>query len=556
MRHRVPTEVAEKVMRDAGLEPLEPYPGSEARWRCRCTACGAEVQPRYGSVRRGQGGCGACGGARGGAVRRVSAEAAEQVMREAGLEPLEPYPGSGKPWRCRCLKCEREVSPRYDRVKRGAGGCGYCARRAVDADSALLVMRTAGLEPHGPYPGARTPWPSTCLSCGREVAPRFDYIHRRGRGGCRSCSQRARDAVSRTRINPDTAVEVMLASSLRPLDPFPGRVAPWRCECLRCGREVAVQYGRVKQEKPTGCAYCNRKRVDPEVAAEAMRAAGLEPLTAYPGNRAPWPCRCQTCGREVSPRFNSIDQGQGGCTHCSRRAVAGTTAMEGMREAGLEPLEPYPGSNKAPWRCRCLRCEREVSPRYNSIQQGRGGCPYCAGTATDEDEAVSTMRAAGVEPLTPYPGGHTPWRCHCLTCGREVTPTYRNIAAGNGGCKHCTDSGFWMAHESAATVYLLVNETLGALKIGIMRDHSNRIDHHQRNGWRLVDAWRDLDLATAHTAEQAVLAAWRNSGIPDAVTREDMPQGGWSETAPLDLVDLARTRAVVEDTIRMNVDPG
>jgi hypothetical protein len=38
-------------------------------------------------------------------------------------------------------------------------------------------------------------------------------------------------------------------------------------------------------------------------------------------------------------------------------------------------------------------------------------------------------------------------------------------------------------------------------------------------------------------------------GDPDAVTREDMPQGGHSETAPLDLVDLARTRDLIVRTI-------
>ena len=64
-----------------------------------------------------------------------------------------------------------------------------------------------------------------------------------------------------------------------------------------------------------------------------------------------------------------------------------------------------------------------------------------------------------------------------------------------------------------------------------------------------MDTWDGLDADTAYAAEQAVLALWRDEGIPDAVPAERMPQGGSTETAPLDLVDLARTRAVIAATI-------
>jgi formylmethanofuran dehydrogenase subunit E len=47
------------------------------------------------------------------------------------------------------------------------------------------------------------------------------------------------------------------------------------------------------------------------------------------------------------------------------------------------------------------------------------------------------MRAAGVEPLVPYPGAHQPWRCRCLTCGNEGSPILNSIRRGNGGCRYC-----------------------------------------------------------------------------------------------------------------------
>lgn len=537
-------------MRAAGLQPVVPYPGSEAPWRCTCLGCGQEVTPRYGSVKRGQGGCRACSAARAGAKKRTSADIAEQLMRDAGFEPLVPYPGSNTPWRCTCGTCGQEVTPRYSRVKRGQGGCRFCARVAIDADAAVAIMRAAGLEPLGPYPGARPQWPSICLSCGASVTPRFDYVHRSGRGGCRPCGQRARDAASRGRLNPAAAVAVMLSSNLKPLEPFPGRTNQWSCECLKCGRVVAARYDGVKQRKPNGCAYCTRKRTDPEIAAATMRAAGFEPLVPYPGSRVPWRCRCMGCGREMSPHFNAIDQGEGGCAHCSRRKVDDEDAVEIMREAGLEPLGPYPGS-KVPWRCRCMKCEREITPRYNTVQQG-GGCAYCAGNSTDAAAAEAAMRAAGLEPLEPYRGNQVAWRCRCVKCGQEVTPNLHNVKAGNGGCIHCTSSGFWsMDHDSPATVYLVIHEPLRAVKVGVMRQNSRRLKHHLRNGWRLLNAWRDLEPSRAFAAEQAVLVAWRNAGIPDAVPREEMPHGGHSETAPIDLVDLAKTRAIIERYVRV-----
>ncbi|MGW1747284.1 hypothetical protein ACWCRD_17085 [Streptomyces sp. NPDC002092] len=38
------------------------------------------------------------------------------------------------------------------------------------------------------------------------------------------------------------------------------------------------------------------------------------------------------------------------------------------------------------------------------------------------EEAVTLMRAAGLEPLEPCPGTDTPWRCRCTTCGTIANP--------------------------------------------------------------------------------------------------------------------------------------
>ncbi|GHA77309.1 hypothetical protein ACIQRS_05215 [Streptomyces termitum] len=194
MSRRIDPDAAAAVMRAAGLEPLEPYPGWSAAWACRCLKSAHRIAPTYGSVRSGAtSGCRRCGRAAA-AARKLAAgsERAEADMRGAGFQPLEPYPGAAARWRCRHLACGRVVHPRLFSVRAGSG-CLACAGRApVDAAVAEAELRAAGMLPLVPFPGrVRTPWPSRCTRCGRTGAPSLNNI-RRGQGACVPCAWPAR----------------------------------------------------------------------------------------------------------------------------------------------------------------------------------------------------------------------------------------------------------------------------------------------------------------------------------------------------------------------------
>ena len=408
------------LMLRGGLVPLEPYASALTSWRCRCLKCGREVHPRYNDVQSGHGGCGWCAGT------RVDADAAVAVMGAADLEPLEPYAGSMTPWRCRCLKCGREVVPRYMNIRRGGRGCVWCAQKRTDPDEAAAVMRAADLEPLEPYAGSMTPWRCRCLKCGREVVPRLSGI-RRGQGGCVWCSRR--------KVDPDEAVAVMRAADLEPLEPYAGSASKWRCRCLKCGREVVPRLSGIRSGQG-GCVFCGGNSADADEAAAVMRAAGLEPLEPYRSGKAKWLCRCTRCGRKVNPRYNAIQNGQGGCGWCAGSRVDPDEAAAVMRRAGLDPQTHYPGA-LAHWPCRCMRCGRDVHPKYATIQSGGGGCAWCAGQRLDPDEVLAVMRESELEPLEPYPGSKAKWRSRCLRCGQEVAPRYNSIQSGQGGCVHC-----------------------------------------------------------------------------------------------------------------------
>lgn len=261
--------------------------------------------------------------------RRVNPDDAGEVMRKAGLEPLVPYPGAGAKWRCQCLRCGREVAPAYCNVRKGHSGCKSCsAQPSTDVrrqrhERAVALMLASQLEPLEQYPGSRKPWRCRCLRCGTTGAPHYSSI-KQGIGGCLPCGFLATGASRR--LPESEAVHLMTNAGLQPLEPYPSMLKPWRCRCLSCGKETTTTLTTVRKRNGLyGCQRCSGYMVVPEAAATVMLAAGLEPLTEFPGAARPWLCLCQRCGKEVRPRYSSVRKGRG-CRWCN---IPGFNASEG-----------------------------------------------------------------------------------------------------------------------------------------------------------------------------------------------------------------------------------
>ena len=107
-----------------------------------------------------------------------------------------------------------------------------------------------------------------------------------------------------------------------------------------------------------------------------------------------------------------------------------------MLAANLKPLEPYTNS-ATKWKCECMKCGKIVFPRLISINQGRGGCEFCGGSAKDPADAVAVMVGAGLEPLEPYKSAMVKWKCRHIVCGKIVFPRYSDVNSGKGGCNPC-----------------------------------------------------------------------------------------------------------------------
>lgn len=479
---------------------------------------------------------------------------AKAVFLAVKLEPLEPYKNIHHKWRSKCLLCGELQFISLHMVSTYGYGCLYCNDKRVrpsDAEAALAAKNGAPLEP---FPGSAKPWRARCTGCDREVTTTYKQLVRPDRVGvCKHCAGKI--------LHPEHIAAVMEGARLEPLGPFPGTMKRWRVRCRTCDIDSTPVFANI--QRGHGCLTCaNRRRGEQSrkvPSPEDVAAHNLEPLEPFPGRAAKWRCRCTKCGREVTPRWNSLlVNGGDGCIKCGA-ALRGKRQLRDNDEvaaemiaAGVKPLESYPGS-KEPWRCECLRCGKFVVTRYVGIQRGEGGCLDCGNKSSAEtrkrpaDESVALMRAAGYEPLEPYNKSNTPWKCRHEACGAIVTPSFATIQQGNGGCKGCADHG--IDYNAPALLYLMRHEALYSLKIGITGTTSvaSRIEAHAKRGWSLLRTWQLATGFLAEDVEGSVLNFWRDElGAPASVPREEMPQGGWTETAGLLHADPDETCALID----------
>ncbi|MEV0354377.1 hypothetical protein AB0H88_52290 [Nonomuraea sp. NPDC050680] len=83
------------------------------------------------------------------------------------------------------------------------------------------------------------------------------------------------------------------------------------------------------------------------------------------------------------------------------------------------------------------------------------------------------------------------------------------------------------------TVYLLINTEIQALKIGIYND-PKRLGRHTIRGWTLLRSQSYADGQHALDVEGCIKILWFDKlGFKLGCTREQMPQGGYTETVSL-----------------------
>ena len=409
---------------------------------------------------------------------RVTPEKAKELFFNNFLKPLEPYINTTTPWKSKCLKCNKVVAPNYNKVKQRGHQCKYCAGIVVDPVDAVKLMNKAGFKTLVPYPGGNKPWKSQCLKCKKVFSPQY----------------------------------------------------------------TSIKLG-------FGCKYCAHKAVDPKDAIASMKSRGFKVLEEFPGATKPWLVECLNCKKTFKTMFQSLNT-INKCKYCSGVAVEEADLLAKLKELKLKPLEKYK-SAKTPWRCKCLVCNHTVQPTWSRIKGGRGHCAYCAQRRVDIPEALKFMKSLKLKPLVDFPGSNKPWKCKCLLCGLEPTPRWGDLRQGQGGCSNCADYG--LNYQKSGYLYLITNVELNSHKIGIANNYKSRkVDDrmykHQKQGWTLFKKLKFDTVQEAADVEARILKWLRMEvGLEMHLASKQMPQGGWTETVDASEIDLPTIWAKVEE---------
>jgi hypothetical protein len=423
--------------------------------------------------------------------------------------------------------------------------------KRLDPEVAAAVMLKGGWKTLEPYKNALAPWKSVCIKCGLIATPTFANVQ--NGSGCTKCKNA--EKIDPKKLTEKEAVQIMLDAGLKPLVPYKSTKTPWDSLCLNCGKVTSPQLGNVRITK-ISCAYCSGFKVDADDAVKFMQLKNLIPLEPFRNATVKWMCKCAVCGRTVYPAYSWIKAGQGGCVSCGREATAKShrytheMTVETMNEASLEPLEDYRASD-APWKCRCLKCDRVVFPSFSNVKNGHAGCAFCSGNAVHPEDAERTMLEKGYEPLEPYVGHNKrKWKSRHIQCGTIVYPYYNTIQNGKGGCSVCADYGLKL--EDPAYVYIMIHEELRSLKVGISNNKAkpNRIKSHAIHGWKL---YKKIDVPNGAIATdiEAKTFYWirKELGLGVHLSKELMKSGGYSETIDAEEITLLQIDRHIQEII-------
>jgi len=256
-------------------------------------------------------------------------------------------------------------------------------------------------------------------------------------------------------------------------------------------------------------------------------------------------CKVSGCDRD--------HYGQGYCSlHWGRWYRTGDP-LKGSREDYQKRMKPKPVF------CKVAGCGRKIGRGHSDGVDHRGSTSkqLCSGHYARLRLKGDVM--ADVPLLKQWMGPESERPvviCEVDGCDRRVRGNdsmcnmHRLRMQRHNTLEKCYSKRLRIADNGPAVVYLLTDRQ-GSVKIGIAskRNSKNRLARHKVLGWSLHRVW-SVTAKEAWHVEGDVLRWWRRELKAKASrTRESMPQGGWTETAPTRKVGLRRTADRIEDLV-------
>jgi len=429
----------------------------------------------------------------------------------------------------------------------------------LNSEQRIELMLKAGLRPLVPYQSAITKWECECLSCGSIVSPMYNTIQQ-GHGGCRSCGASKGGKARRKSI--EDLEDKLSKIGLKLIEINEERNQPLVVKCISCGEIQRIGQDAIRLRINKGCTKCVRRvvssqQVSKDQAEEEMRAKGLQPLEQYVGYKTPWKNQCLVCKEEVlitreSVRRRSLDIK--GCKDCAKVAQNNAHVEKKKAEVlkrfellNLTLLSEYLGAKK-PILVKCNRCSYEFTTNGSRLIDKKFGCGRCAGNDIDPEDVFKFLNQLRFEPLEPYVSNKKPLKCRHLDCGNIVEVLLPTIKRTGGGCKFCAKHGF--QYSKPAYLYLIRSESLNAVKIGIAnpsrRSDGDRLTRFMKIGWEVIGVWNFEIGSHAEEVEKRIFALIRNERkIPVFLSSQDMQIGGHTETMDADSVDILELKDLI-----------
>jgi hypothetical protein len=106
-------------------------------------------------------------------------------------------------------------------------------------------------------------------------------------------------------------------------------------------------------------------------------------------------------------------------------------------------------------------------------------------------------------------------------------------------------------HRGPALLYLIYHEKFGAFKVGINDIGNTRYPTHRSNGWKIVKYWYFDSITIARKVERIVLSKMKSKTKSEGfVSKEDMPQGGYTETFDAKKITSRGVKIIINKVIK------
>jgi hypothetical protein len=358
-------------------------------------------------------------------------------------------------------------------------------------------------------------------------------------------------------------IEFLFSLKLRPVEGYKSSKADWKVECLDCHQQFTIQWASARRGKLKGCKFCKtrvdgvRKKYSESEAFEIFRKFGREPLEDFVNAKKGLKSKCMKCGLIGNPSLSNILVSQNSrCWRCGndnrglKRRMTQDAAKELFQLKGVEMISEYYPRKKVD--IRCLTCGKESTSSMTNIYKVDNACGFCSQRLIDPLEARELMIQSGYIPLVDYPLSSKRWKCIHESCGRIVYPSYETIRRGGGGCTSCAKQGF--DSTAPAYLYFIQSHLHNSFKVGIGNDNkrkrTDRLNKHILENWEVLGVWRfDIGLQ-AQDIEASVFNVLRKKyKFPIHLSKEEMPQGGWTETFSSELISASKVTALIEESI-------